>query len=121
MTEPRRAAVIALLAALLAACTASAGTGTGGGAHKVRYDVTGTDATHGVDLTIQGEDGMVQQNDQPIPWSYDRTAATGDFLYVSAQNKGTGEITCTITVDGEQVKTSTSTGEFAICQADGTL
>jgi hypothetical protein len=106
-------AVIAVLA--LTACSAA----TGATAHQVRYEVTGTATT--ADLTLEGEDGTVQQNDQPVPWSYARDATDGEFLYVSAQNKGDGDITCSITVDGQQVRSSTSTGEYAICQADGKL
>jgi hypothetical protein len=85
----------------------------------VRYEVTGTART--ADLTLEGSDGTVQQNDRPVPAAYERTATDGQFLYVSAQNKGTGEITCTIYVDDKPVKSSTSTGEYAICQADGRL
>jgi hypothetical protein len=113
------AAIVVVIVAV--AMLASSGSKTTAGTHTVVYDVTGTGATHSADLTLEGKDGTVQQNDQPVPWTYTRKASSGDFLYVSAQNKGSGDITCTITVDGAQLKTSTSSGAFAICQADGSL
>jgi len=115
---PKPTVTLALLAAVLLAA-GCATTGTTSATYQVRYEVTGTAAA--ADLTLEGEDGTVQQNDRPVPAAYTRTATDGQFLYLSAQNKGGGEITCTIYVNGQPVKSSTSSGEFAICQADGSL
>ncbi len=45
------------------------------------------------DMTFEGLDGTIQQNDEVVPWTFTRTATDGDFLYVSAQNSSGGEIT----------------------------
>jgi hypothetical protein len=116
------ATLAATIAALTLVACAPAATDTGsdaGEVHTVRYEVTGTATA--ADLTLEGESGTVQQTGRAVPAAYERTAVAGQFLYLSAQNKGSGEITCTIIVDDKPVKSSTSTGEYAICQADGTL
>ncbi len=44
----------------------------------------------------------------------------GTFLYVSAQNQhDSGDVTCTLFVDGQQVQTHTSTGAYVIVTCDG--
>lgn len=46
----------------------------------------------------------------------------GDFVYLSAQNKGTsGNIICRISVDGVVVSTNTSSGSYAIASCDATV
>jgi hypothetical protein len=45
----------------------------------------------------------------------------GDFYYVSAQNQGGGSMTCSVEVDGVEVDTNTSSGEYAICSASGSV
>jgi hypothetical protein len=107
------------VALVLTGCSATATEDGSDTVHTVRYEVTGTATA--ADLTLEGESGTVQQTGRAIPAAYERTAVAGAFLYLSAQNKGSGEITCTIIIDDKPVKSSTSTGEYAICQADGTL
>ena len=88
---------------------------------QVKYEVTGTALT--VDLTIENEDGGTSQfSDKPLPWTYSFTGASGDFVYVSAQNQGdTGSVTATIYIDGEEYKTSTSSGAYVIATASGSI
>jgi hypothetical protein len=46
----------------------------------------------------------------------------GDFVYISAQNKGTsGNIICRISVNGKVISTVTSSGSYAIASCDGTV
>jgi hypothetical protein len=123
------------LALAVTGCAAAVPEAATATVHQVSYDVAidpapsvtiddgsglGPDAAT-ADMTFEGPDGTIQQTGQAVPWTYTRAATAGDFLYVSAQNSAGGEITCTISVDGQQVKTSTSSGDYAICQADGTL
>src|SRR5881396_1834742 len=106
MTTIRRLCVMLALVLLGAGCEA-AGLG-GGGSHEVKYEVTGSATA--VDVTFQNENGDTsQQSDQPVPWTTTVTAAGGAFTYVSAQNKGeSGDVTCTIYVDGAQKENNTS-------------
>lgn len=89
--------------------------------HDVKYEVTGSAST--VDVTYTNEDGGTSQlSDVTLPWSVSFTGDTLDFVYVSAQNQGeTGTVTATIYRDGEQFKSSTSSGAYVIASADGTL
>jgi hypothetical protein len=45
----------------------------------------------------------------------------GDFAYISAQNNGGGTITCSILVDGSVAETNSSSGQYAICTASGSV
>lgn len=89
-----------------------------GGGKKVVLEVKGpktADVTYGL-----GTD-QSQENGAKLPWKKEMTSSE-DVLIASlvAQSKGTGEITCTITVDGKVAKTNKSSGEFAVvtCDAD---
>lgn len=49
-------------------------------------------------------------------------AEPGEFVYLSAQNKGThGNIVCRISVDGVVISTVTSSGSYAIASCEGTV
>ncbi len=89
--------------------------------HDVKYEVTGS--AQSVDITYQNEDGGTSQvSDASVPWSYTFTGETLNFVYVSAQNNGeTGTVTVTIYKDGEQFKSSTSSGAYVIASASGSL
>lgn len=70
-------------------------------------------------LTYQNSTGQAEQQDVTLPWSYPRFyARTHQFLYISAQLQSTGEITCTIYLNGSKWKSSTSNGQYVICSAD---
>lgn len=94
--------------------------------HAIVYLLTGT-AT-GADITIStGGGGQSQQQGVDVPLTSTTgtpgirfTANSGDFLYISAQNTGGGDLTCSITEDGTVVSTNTSSGEFAIATCQGT-
>jgi hypothetical protein len=58
----------------------------------------------------------------PQSWSCTATLHHGEriFLYLSAQNnKDSGSLTATITVDGRVFQTNTSTGAYVIARASG--
>jgi hypothetical protein len=119
-----RIAFLAALAAVsLAACDTSqlGGSGGIGKAKTVEYQVTGAAKT--ASMTYQNDSGdSSQEGNQSIPYSKTVTIKGGGFAYISAQNDGaTGNVTCTIIVDGVQKESNTSSGPYSICQASGTV
>jgi hypothetical protein len=90
------------------------------GSSRVELVVHGADES--ADITYQASHGDTQQaGGASLPWSYEYTADAGSFVYVSAQTDGFGPITCEIRIDGVQAEQGTSTGEYSICTASGTL
>ena len=90
--------------------------------HSVEYQVTGATAT--VDVTYENQNGdTAQANGVAVPWIYTFTSTEGTFLYVSAQKDGsdTGDVTCSLYVDGVLRESTTSTGAYAICTASDSL
>jgi len=87
----------------------------------VEYKVTGTASR--VDVTYENEDGGTsQEGNVSVPWTYSFTGDPGDFVYISAQNQGqSGSVTVTIYTDGDNFKTSTSSGAYVIATASGSL
>lgn len=93
---------------------------------EVRYDVSGTATS--ADITIETPTGTSQQNgvDVPLVRKSDGERgliftgfAPGDFVYISAQNQGFGDITCSIHVNDVLISTNTSSGRFAIATCEG--
>jgi len=87
----------------------------------VKYEVTGTAQT--VDITLSNkEEGTSQFGDVSVPWSMSFVAPRGNFVYLSAQNQGqTGTVICTIYINGDQFKSSTSSGAYVIATASGSI
>jgi len=56
---------------------------------QVEYRITGT--ARRCSVTYENQSGSVSQAPVTIPWSYSRTARTGDFLYVSCQIDTSGD------------------------------
>lgn len=93
----------------------------------VTYLLTGH-APAGANITyILGDGGQEQQNGLAVPMMNKKTGkpgisfdASGGFLYFSAQNQGSGSLTCEIVEDGTVLTKHTSTGAYAIvtCEAD---
>jgi hypothetical protein len=108
-----------VLACAFAACSGSPADAGG----RVEYRVIGFNVTR-VSLTYSNANGGTSQiASQTLPWSYSWTGArSGDFLYVSAQIvEGNGNVTATITANGQQVQTATSSGFAAIATASGSF
>jgi hypothetical protein len=64
----------------------------------------------------------VTNSGEPLPWEVSFAVAKGGFVHVSAQRGGgSGDITCTIELDGQVIETNTSTGAFSTCVASGTV
>jgi hypothetical protein len=70
----------------------------------------GTGQQEGVDVPIKRKDGGS---------GLEFTMTDGGFMYISAQNKGDGTLTCTITEDGIVVSNNFASGEFAIATCTG--
>ena len=86
------------------------------------YKVTGTAET--ASLTYSNRNGdTVQVSSVRVPWTSKAfQAEAGAFLYISAQNNGeSGNITCSIYLNGEKVRSNTSKGAYTICTASGNL
>ena len=97
---------------------------TSSSTHAVVYELGGT--AKGADITITTADGGTsQQQGVAVPLTtagtngYTLTVQSGAFLYISAQNVGSGTITCTIVEDGVEVSSNTSSGAYAIATCDG--
>lgn len=89
--------------------------------HGVIYRIGGT--ARSVDLTYTNAGGGTeQQNDKSVPWNNSFAAHGGQFLYVSAQNQGeNGDVTCEIVLNGVVVKSSKSSGAYAIASCSGRI
>ncbi len=87
----------------------------------VRYEVTGT--AESVDITYENLNGGISQvTGLPLPWSITITGNPGDYVYLSAHNKGeSGSITVTIYDDGDVFKRATSQGSHVTASVSGTL
>jgi hypothetical protein len=109
----RLAAILVLLGCLGVLSLAQSPSSRAFAGQDVTYQVTGsaTDAS----LTYENGGGGTSQEKVTLPWSQTVKAPESGFLYISAQNEHDyGDITCTITVDGKVIKTSTSTGAYTI-------
>lgn len=100
------------------------GSGCGGATsttYQVEYKVTGTAASVWVTYTDK-DGGTAMEDGVSLPWSYTFKAKSGDWAYVSAQNKGnSGTVTTTIYRDGKEFKTTTSTGGYVIATSSDIL
>lgn len=89
------------------------------GAGNVVYEVTGTGRANNItygDVTK----GLSQQNGTKLPWTKTAPASDGFAAYgLTAQNGGSGEISCKITVDGKEVANNTSSGQYAVVSCNG--
>lgn len=92
----------------------------------VVYQVSGTATS--ADITYKTPSGISQQQGVDVPlkladgtgYGISYSFQSGDFVSISAQNKGGGDIVCTITVDDRVISKNTASGEYAIASCDGT-
>ncbi|WP_409184618.1 DUF4190 domain-containing protein [Amycolatopsis sp. VS8301801F10] len=89
----------------------------------VHYEVTGTAKDASVTYTTFGDGSTAtnQEHPQSLPWSKDITTKglfKGGSLLVTTGAEG-GEVTCKVTVDGKETKTSKAAGNFATATCDG--
>jgi len=97
---------------------------SGGGLHTVTYTVTGSGPGASARITTYMTDAgsISQDTDVRLPYAQSFQMTSGSPLVMNAQNSGdSGDITCTISVDGVDVQSNTSTGAYAVCQASTRL
>jgi hypothetical protein len=105
--------------------SSSSYTSTVSSTRTVTYEVVGGATKAGI--TYSTPSGTAQATvDVPLktkagdPVTFE--AEPGEFVYISAQNKGkSGNIICRISVDGVVISTNTSSGAYAIASCDGTV
>jgi hypothetical protein len=89
------------------------GTEAKSGDKTIVLEVTGAKA--GADITYGLGTDQSQEQGAKVPWKKELTSSESLIIAtVVAQNKGSGEIKCKITIDGEVVKENKSSGEFAV-------
>lgn len=73
-------------------------------------------------LTYRNKTGGTEQQEMKSTWTHTFNGKDGQFLYISAQNnKDNGQVTVTITIDGETLQTATSKGAYVIATASGNI
>jgi len=114
--------VIVALAGIVAVGLSGCDAATAGATeHTVVYKISGTSKKADLTYTTDGATTTEQTTDTPVPWTKTLKIKTAMPVYqVSAQNSmgQKGSVTCTIEVDGKQVKTATAKGEAAIASCD---
>ena len=120
-----------VLAALAVACSSggddTAGPGAqgnpaeaaaGGGERTIVFEVTGPKKA---DVTYGLNSDQSQETAAKLPWKKAiKSKEAFTIAVLSAQNSGSGDITCKITIDGKVAKTNKSSGQYSIvtCSAD---
>lgn len=89
----------------------------------VHYEVTGNAPNATISYTTfgDGDTSTSQEEVNKLPWSKDLTTKglfKGGSLTVTTGAEG-GSVTCTVTIDGKDAKTSTARGEFATASCNG--
>lgn len=118
-------ALVVVVGAIVAVTVGMSGSGDpspSGEEYEVVYEVTGSDGATRADMTFTASADLeiTQESGEALPWrkrlTFDEEPLT--FYSVSAQNRGSGKLTCTVTVNGDEVTTNTATGRFAIVSCD---
>jgi hypothetical protein len=77
------------------------------GPHKVTFAIRGNGRAS---VSFTAPDGHHRRMVVSPPWSRTFTVNDGQKVDVNAHGTGSGELTCTLSVDGELVKSATSSG-----------
>jgi hypothetical protein len=92
---------------------------TGAATHTVTFAIRGSVRRTSVTYTTPG--GQKKRAVVSPPWSKTFTVADGQSIDVNAHSSGAGELTCTLKVDGELVKSATSSGDSATVDCGDSL
>src|SRR5262249_2272578 len=87
--------------------------------HHVTFALRGS--IRHVSVTYTTQDGQKRHTVVNPPWSRTFTVSEGGDVDVSAPGSGDGELTCTLTVDGDLVKSATSSGDSATVDCGDSL
>jgi hypothetical protein len=87
----------------------------------ITYRVGGS--ADSADVTYSTASGQEQQQGARLPWTKSFKVKRDAFTMVdiSAQNQGSGTVTCEIDVDGVKVKAAKSSGQYAVVSCDHSL
>lgn len=132
MTYPRRTWPAALLGVAALTLSTSCGlptTATPGATPSgaptadtaaVVYEILGSGAASNISYNTDGAGSIAQESDVTLPWRKEITIKRGFAITtLTAQNKGSGQLTCRISVDGAVSKENTSTGKYAVVTCAG--
>jgi hypothetical protein len=89
------------------------------GAHRVTFALRGSVRRSSVSYTTP--DGHKQHLVVSPPWSRTFSVNDGQSIDVTAHSTGAGELTCTLKVDGDLVKSATSSGDSATVDCGDSL
>ncbi len=107
--------LLALILSFLTSCEELSNSGT------VKYEVTCSPS--GFDITYENSSGNTEQKDiSSGSWSSSFKGYSGDFVYISAQaDNENATITAKIYYKGDVIETATSSGDYVIATASGSL
>lgn len=94
------------------------------GEATVTYEVSGDGPANNISYTSDLGGSVAQVQNPALPWTMDIAMGETRFAVgsVTAQRgSGEGSVTCRILVDGKEIKTSTSTGEYAVVSCAETV
>ena len=84
----------------------------------IEYTVSGSALQ--ASLTFNNQSSGTEQHKVWLPWTYSMVVSKGYFAYISAQNQSSyGSVIVKILLNGTEVKSSESTGEYGIASASG--
>lgn len=89
--------------------------------HTIVYSVTGDAKTADVDYSTFDQAGSVKtETGATVPWTK-TVEATGVVIgaFTVSTGEAGGTVTCKVVVDGQEVKTATASGEFALASCSG--
>lgn len=90
---------------------------TGTSARDVVITVTSSTGTGAATVTYTTLSGQQQEN-ADLPWTRD-LGAIGNISVVAQAGQYTTSVSCAITVNGTQVSSNTSTGQYAVVSCTG--
>lgn len=87
---------------------------------QVTYSVSGSPGGFSITYEINGN--TEQQTIDGTSWNESFTGSSGDFVYVSAQaDNENASVTAEIEIDGDNLKSASSHGDYVIATASGTI
>ncbi|GEM_PF-2765011 len=90
------------------------------GRYYVEYAITGE--TYAVNITMRNANGDLEQHKVMTGWRYGFDGRRGQILYLSGQNqRDFGDVGVQIFVNGELVKSASSTADYGVATVSGKL
>lgn len=113
--------ILIVFVGLISSCTKEDDLGSSSSSGTVKYEVTCSPS--GFDITYENSSGNTEQKDiSSGSWSTTFTGYSGDFVYISAQaGNENATITTKIYYKGKVIENATSSGDYVIATASGSL